>query len=79
MNTDKEGKKQMNRRQITRKVLDERRKELGLSKAALARKAGVSHYAITRIFDGRLDRVRLGTLYLVAIALGIDVELTKIN
>jgi DNA-binding phage protein len=55
------------------RVLDERRSELELSKAELARRAGVKPEAIRRLFSAERPNPTLSTL--VALAGALDLEL----
>jgi DNA-binding phage protein len=55
------------------RVLDERRSELELSKAELARRAGVKPEAIRRLFSAERPNPTLSTL--VALASALDLEL----
>ena len=55
------------------RAFDERRKELGLTKAELARRAGVKPEAIRRLFSADEPNPTLKTL--VALASALDLEL----
>jgi DNA-binding phage protein len=55
------------------RVLDERREELQLTKAELARRAGVKPEAIRRLFSAETPNPTLSTL--VALAGALDLEL----
>ena len=54
------------------RALDERRQEMGLSKAELARRAGVQPEAIRRLFSADRPNPTLLTLAAIADALGLD-------
>ena len=55
--------------------LDSRRIRLGMSKADLARRAGVSLPTVHRVFSGRDARPRADVLASVAAALGVEVRI----
>jgi DNA-binding phage protein len=54
------------------RALDERRAELNLTKAELARRAGVKPEAIRRLFSAEKPNPTLGTLVALAGALGLE-------
>ena len=56
--------------------LESRRDRLGMSKADLSRRAGVSLPTIHRLLSGRDRRARSDTLSAVAAALGVEVRLS---
>jgi len=56
--------------------LESRRNRLGISKADLSRRAGVSLPTIHRILSGRDGRARSDILSAVAAALGVEVRLS---
>ena len=56
--------------------LERRRDRLGMSKADLSRRAGLSLPTIHRILSGRDKRARSDTLSAVAAALGVEVRLS---
>lgn len=55
--------------------LIERRKELNLSHGRLAERAGLEVPDVLEIEHGQLDKINLGTLIRVAVALGLKLEL----
>lgn len=55
--------------------LDQVRRRLGLSCAAVARRAGVSLPTVQRVMAGGVDSTSVGTLKAIAAALGMDVAL----
>ena len=57
--------------------LDNRRIRLSMSKADLARRAGVSLPTVQRLLSGREGRPRLDIVLAIAIALGVEVRLSK--
>ena len=56
--------------------LDRRRARLRMSKADLARRAGVSLPTIRRLLSGREDRARTDIVAAIAAALGVEVRLS---
>lgn len=57
--------------------LDRRRARLGMSKADLARRAGVSLPTVQRLLAGRDERPRTDILMAIAVALGVEVRLSE--
>src|SRR5437870_4956362 len=57
--------------------LEKRRRDLGMSEAFLAKKAGVSRNTVRRILSGDSTDVSLGSFVALAAALGVDVRLEK--
>jgi len=57
--------------------LDRRRARLRMSKADLARRAGVSLPTIRRLLSGRESRARTDTVAAIAAALGVQVRLSE--
>jgi DNA-binding phage protein len=57
------------------RLLDERRVQLGLSKAELARRAGIKPESVRRLFSSSRRNPTLATLLALAAALGVDVTL----
>ncbi len=60
----------------TLKQLDARRAHLGMTKRALARRAGLSEPTVHRILSGREDHPSLATIQAIAAAMGARVDLT---
>jgi len=56
----------------TARRLDDRRKQLGMSRAALAKLAGVSEPTVTRVLTGREPSPGVATLQALALALQIE-------
>jgi len=56
--------------------LDRRRARLGMSKAALARRSGVSLPTVQRLLSGRESRARMDIVAAIAAALGVEVRLS---
>lgn len=59
--------------------LDQRRRELGLSKAELARRAQANEVVIRRLFSAPDPNPTFGTLVDVAHALGLELRPTRIH
>lgn len=57
--------------------LDSRRARLNMSKADLARRAGVSLPTVQRLLSGREGRPRTDVLMAIAVALGVEVRLSE--
>ena len=57
--------------------LEARRDRLGMSKADLARRAGVSLPTVQRLLSGRDTRARSDILAAIAAALGVEVRLSE--
>jgi DNA-binding phage protein len=55
--------------------LDEERQRRGLSKAALARSAGLKPEVVRRLFSRRPANPTLGTLFVLASALDVEIQL----
>ena len=55
--------------------LDSRRRGLGMSRAALARRAGVSLPTVQRLLCGGESRARIDIVRAIAVALGVEVRL----
>jgi transcriptional regulator with XRE-family HTH domain len=58
--------------------LDIRRERLGMSRAALARKSGVSIAAVHRILSGKEDSPSVATLDALASVLGLAIEVVEV-
>jgi DNA-binding phage protein len=54
------------------RALDERREEIGLSKAELARRAEIAPEAVRRLFSADSPNPTIGTLTALADALGLE-------
>lgn len=61
---------------ITSECLEQRRHELGISKAQLARRSGVSAVTIHRILGGRIDNATVANVRAVSSALGVKLTAT---
>lgn len=59
--------------QAVYRKLDDRRKRLGMSRAALAKRACVSQPTATRILTGKEDSPRLANVHAIARAMGVSV------
>ena len=57
--------------------LEKRRRDLGMSEAILAKRAGVSMNTVRRILYGDITDVSLGSFVALAEALGVDVRFEK--
>src|SRR4051812_46470837 len=55
--------------------LDQRRKDLGMSRSALARRTGLGLRTIQRVLAGADDRASLRTVTKIAEALGVSIRL----
>jgi transcriptional regulator with XRE-family HTH domain len=60
-------------------VLERRRRELGMSRAAIARRSGVSLPTVNRIFGGRAGQASLVNIKAVARALGVSVRFEPVG
>jgi transcriptional regulator with XRE-family HTH domain len=58
--------------------LDARRRRLGMSRAALARRAGVSLPTVHRVLTGKEDAPSVTTLNAIAAALGMEVQIVEV-
>src|SRR5437762_12959363 len=54
--------------------LEKRRRALGMSEAALAKRAGVSRSTVRRVLSGASTEVGLGCFVALAEALGVDIR-----
>jgi DNA-binding phage protein len=69
----KDARKRIGQIDAVIRSLDERRSELNLTKAALARRAGIKPEAVRRLFAAERPNPTLSTL--VALAAALDLEL----
>jgi transcriptional regulator with XRE-family HTH domain len=61
------------------RILDERRRELGMTFAALSKRSGVSRPTVVRILSGKHGAASLASVAAIADALGLDLHLgTKV-
>ena len=57
-------------------ALDARRRELGMSRAVVARLAGVSERTVQRLLSGEAENVRVGTLAAIGEVVGATIRLS---